>query len=148
MVDVKPVTIDPRARFEFYIDHIINQFYLGLETPLPRLFSTPGFTEASARAALDLQDMLIKPIQRYIKRQVERDIFDVVLLQAGFEPAEAQVRLNLGSPELPKIETADMLRAAELGLIRPEEFRKNAVKFGWELWEKEPEAESESFQEA
>lgn len=146
--DIKPVTIDPRARFEFYIDHIINQFYLGCETPLPRLFSTPGFTEASARAALDLQDMLIKPIQRYVKRQVERDIFDVVLLQAGFEPAEAQVRLNLGSPELPKIETADMLRAAELGLIRPEEFRKNAVKFGWELWEKKSEAESESSQEA
>ena len=115
---------------------------------MPRLFSTPGFTEASARAALDLQEMLIKPIQRYVKRQVERDIFSPVLRQAGFEPAEAQVRLNLGSPELPKIETADMLRAAELGLIRPEEFRKNAVKFGWELWEKEPEAESEFSQEA
>ena len=135
--DIKPVTIDPRARFEFYIDHIINQFYLGCETPLPRLFSTPGFTEASANAALDLQDMLIKPIQRYIKRQVERDIFDVVLAQAGFNPAEAQIRLNWGSPEVPEVEMADMLRAAELGLIRPEEFRKNAAKFGWELWEQE-----------
>jgi len=142
--DIKPVTIDPRARFEFYIDHIINQFYLGCETPLPRLFSTPGFTEASANAALDLQDMLVKPIQRYIKRQVERDIFDVVLRQAGFEPAKAQVRLNWGSPELPEIDIADMLRAAELSLIRPEEFRKNAVKFGWELWEPKSEgAESE-----
>jgi len=60
--EVKPVTIDPRAQgFVYYIDHIVNQFYLGCETPLPRLFSTPGFTEASARAALDLQDMLIKP---------------------------------------------------------------------------------------
>jgi len=137
--DIKPVTIDPRARFEFYIDHIINQFYLGCETPLPRLFSTPGFTEASANAALDLQDMLVKPIQRYIKRQVERDIFDVVLRQAGFEPAKAQVRLNWGSPELPEIDIADMLRAAELGLIRSEEFRKNAVKFGWELWEPQSE---------
>jgi hypothetical protein len=53
--EVKPVTIDPRAQgFVYYIDHIVNQFYLGCETPLPRLFSTPGFTEASARAALDL----------------------------------------------------------------------------------------------
>ena len=138
--DIKPVTIDPRARFEFYIEHILNQFYLGCETPLPRLFSTPGFTEASANAALDLQDMLIKPIQRYVKRQVERDIFDVVLGQAGFEPAEAQVRLNWGSPETPEVNVADMLRAAELSLIRPEEFRKNAVKlFGWELWEPKSE---------
>jgi hypothetical protein len=31
---------------------------------------------------------------------------------------------------------ADMLRAAELGFMRPDEFRKNAVKLGWELWEK------------
>jgi hypothetical protein len=134
--DIKPITLDPRARFEYYVDHIINQFYLGCETPLPRLFSTPGFTEASAKAALDLQTMLIKPIQRYIKRQVERDIFDVVLTQAGLNPSEAQVRLNWGSEKVPEIVMADILKAAELGLIRQEEFRKNAVKFGWQLWEK------------
>ncbi|MEM3626447.1 MAG: hypothetical protein QXZ25_00265 [Candidatus Bathyarchaeia archaeon] len=136
--DIKPVALDPRARFEYYIEHIINQFYLGCETPLPRLFSTPGFTEASARAALDLQNMLIKPIQRYIKRQVEREIFATVLTQAGLDPAKAQVRLNWGTEKAPEIVVADMLKAAELGLIRPEEFRKNAAKFGWELWEKQP----------
>lgn len=140
--DIKPVTIDPRARFEFYIEHILNQFYLGCETPLPRLFSTPGFTEASANAALELQEMLIKPIQRYVKRQVERDIFSPVLRQAGFDPAGAQVRLNWGSPDVPEMVATDLIRAAELSLIRPEEFRKNAVKFGWELWEKEPESDS------
>ena len=137
--DIKPVTIDPRARFEFYIEHILNQFYLGCETPLPRLFSTPGFTEASANAALELQEMLIKPIQRYVKRQVERDIFAPVLRQAGFDPADARVRLNWGTPETPEVVLADILKAAELSLIRPEEFRKNAVKFGWELWEQESE---------
>jgi hypothetical protein len=135
--DIKPVALDPRARFEYYIDHIINQFYLGCETPLPRLFSTPGFTEASAMAALDLQNMLIKPIQRYIKRQVEREIFTAVLKQAGLDPAKAQVRLNWGAEKAPEIVVADMLKAAELGLIRPDEFRKNAAKFGWELWEKQ-----------
>lgn len=145
--DIKPVTIDPRARFEFYIEHILNQFYLGCETPLPRLFSTPGFTEASANAALELQEMLIKPIQRYIKRQVERDIFTPVLRQAGFDPAEAQVRLNWGSPDVPEMVATDLIKAAELSLIRPEEFRKNAVKFGWELWEAEAET-SEPSQEA
>jgi len=138
--DIKPVMLDPRARFEYYIDHIINQFYLGCETPLPRLFSTPGFTEASANAALELQNMLINPIQRYIKRQVERDIFDVILAQSGFNSAEAKVRLNWGTPETPKVVVVDLIKAAELGLIRPEEFRKNATKFGWELWQ-EPEKE-------
>lgn len=28
-----------------------------------------------------------------------------------------------------------LLKAAELGLVRAEEFRKNAVKFGLELWD-------------
>jgi len=140
--DIKPVTLDPRARFEYYVEHIINQFYLGCETPLPRLFSTPGFTEASAKAALELQNMLIKPIQRYIKRQVERDVFASVLKQAGLDPAEAKARLNWGSPKTPEIGLADMLKAAELGLIRREEFRKSAVKLGWELWE-QPETSVE-----
>jgi hypothetical protein len=133
--DIRPVTLDPRARFEYYVDHIINQFYLGCETPLPRLFSTPGFTEASANAALELQNMLIRPIQRYIKRQVEREIFSPVLTQAGLDPVQAQVRLNWSSLKTQEVNMTDLLKASEQGLIRQEEFRKNAVKFGWQLWE-------------
>lgn len=134
---ISPVQLDPRARFEYYIDHIINQFYLGCETPLPRLFSTPGFTEASANAALELQEILIKPIQRYVKRQVEREIFSPVLLQAGLDPVKAGGRLNWSPTKTPTPSMADLLKAAELNLIRQEEFRKNAVKFGWQLWDTE-----------
>jgi len=125
---------------------LLSQFLhaAGYETPTSRLFSTPGFTEAFARAALDLQDMLIKPIQRYIKRRVERDIFNAILRQAGFNPLEAKIRLNWGSPETPEPIPADLIHAAQLGLIRPEEFRKNAVKFGWELWEAQPETPTAS----
>jgi hypothetical protein len=79
--------------------------------------------------------MLIKPIQRYIKRQVEKDIFTPILRQANLNPSVAQVRLNWGSPETPELVPADLIHAAQLDRIRPEEFRKNAVKFGWELWE-------------
>jgi hypothetical protein len=133
--ELQPVTIDPRARFEYYVEHLLNQFYLGCETPLPRLFSTPGFTEASAKAALELQNMLIKPVQRYIKRQVEREIFSVVLAQAGLNAEKAQARLHWGSPKTQDTSVTDMLKATELGIVRKEEFRKNAVKTGWELWE-------------
>ena len=133
------VSIDPRAQgFTYYIDHMVNQFYLGCETPLPRLFSTPGFTEASARAALDLQDMLIRPVQQYVKRQVERELFSVILSQGGFDPVAARVRLNWGNPELPELLMSDLISAAEQGFIRPEEFRKNAGKSGWELWDPKP----------
>ena len=141
--DIKPVTIDPNARFEYYVDHIINQFYLGCETPLPRLFSTPGFTEASANAALELQNMLIQPVQRFIKRQVERELFDAVLNQAGLNAAQAQVRLHWSPYKTKEVSVADLLKAAEQGLIRQDEFRKNAAKFGWQLWENAPQTSME-----
>jgi hypothetical protein len=133
--NITPVSIDPRARFEYYVDHLINQFYLGCETPLPRLFSTPGFTEASANAALELQNMIIQPIQRYIKRHVEHEIFNSALSQAGLDPAQAQPRLNWSAHKTVEPTMPDLLKAAEQGLIRQEEFRKNASKFGWQLWE-------------
>ena len=132
---LQPVTIDPRARFEYYVDHLLNQFYLGCETPLPRLFSTPGFTEASANAALELQNMIIQPIQRYIKRHVERELFCPVLTQAGLNPQKAQPRLNWSPYKTQQPSMTDLLKAAEQGLIRQDEFRKNAGKFGWQLWD-------------
>ena len=33
--DIKTVTVDPQARYEPYIDHILNQVYLGGQTPCP-----------------------------------------------------------------------------------------------------------------
>ncbi len=62
-------------------------------------------------------------------------------MQAGFDPVKAKIRLNWGSPESPEIVASDLISAASasagsLPLIRPEEFRKNAVKIlGWELWD-------------
>jgi hypothetical protein len=138
---VQPVSIDPRAiGFQAYIEQMINQFYLGCETPLPRLFTTSGFTEASANAAVELQDMLIRPIQRYVKRQVEREIFAAILSQAGFDPVLAGVRLNWGEPKRAEFLITDLIAAATAAvpLIRAEEFRKNATKSGWELWEPDP----------
>ena len=52
--------------------------------------------------------------------------------------------LNWGGPETSELVPADLIHAAQLGLIRPEEFRKNAVKFGWELWEENPAASGSS----
>ena len=129
---IQPVTVDPRARFEYYVEHLVNQFYLGCETPLPRLFSTPGFTEASAKAALELQNMLINPIQRYIKRQVEREIFTSILAQSGLEPLKAKARLHWSVPTR-EASIQDLLKATELGFIQHSEFRKSVLKFGWEL---------------
>jgi hypothetical protein len=116
---------------------------------LPKLFTTPGFTEASANAAIDIADRLIMPIQRLIKRDVER-LWSKVITAANpkLDPVKASVRLNLGAPETPEVIAADLIHAAELRLIRPEEFRKNAVKFGWELWQETRQQQDTASQEA
>ncbi len=65
---------------------------------------------------------------------MERELFLPIITQAGLDPVKAKARLNYGNPETPEMNSADLIKAAEAGLIRAEEFRKNAVKFGWELW--------------
>jgi len=65
--------------------HLINQFYLGLQTPLPKLFTTPGFTQASATAALELAERKVLALQRFLKRIVEKEIFIPVLRLATIQ---------------------------------------------------------------
>ena len=59
---------------------------------------------------------------------------------ADKSPELAKVRLNWSSTKTPELVLADLIRAAEAGLVRPDEFRKNAVKFGLELWEEKTAA--------
>ncbi len=139
--DIKTVTVDPRARYEAYIEHILNQVYLGGQTPLPKLFTTPGFTEASANAALDIAERKVMALQRFIKRTCERTIFAPLIQQAGMNPKKANLRLNWGR-ERPEVKLEDLIRLAEISAtgetsyVRPEEVRKNLIKAGFELWEK------------
>jgi len=100
---------------------------------------------------LELQDMLIDPVQLDIKRRVEMVLFDPVVVRAGFDAVKAAVRLNWGNPKTPELKASDLIAAATATppLIRPEEFRKNATKIlGWELWDEEPQPGANVSQEA
>ena len=150
--DIKTVAVDPRARFDAYVEHILNQVYLGGQTPLPKLFTTPGFTEASAKAALEIAERKVMALQRFMKRIVEGEIFAPVIEQAGLDPKKADCRLNWGMPETPEIELADVVKLAEISAttgikyIRPDEVRKILIKMGFELTE--PEQQPEPLREA
>jgi hypothetical protein len=82
---------------------------------------------------LELQNILINPVQRNIKRQVERELFSATLAQEGLDASKAKARLHWGAPQQREVNVADLLKAAESKVISREEFRKNATKFGWEL---------------
>jgi hypothetical protein len=84
---------------EFYIQTLEDEFILGLQTPLAKLVTKTGFTEASASAALEIAERRVSAIQRFLKRGVERFLFDRVVAAAGLDPVKAQMRLNWGMPE-------------------------------------------------
>jgi hypothetical protein len=114
-------------------DNVVNDFLLGLQTPIPRLFTTPGFTEASARAALEAAERKVMSIQRFVKRIVEAEVFNPVLKKTGYSPIESKVRLNWGKPEFPELEVSDIILAFEKGAIDVQELRNMLVKSGWEI---------------
>ena len=128
--------VPERARsFDYYIETLMNEFYLGLSTPLPKLFTAPGFTEASANVAVKVDEKRVMALQRLLKRTVERELFIPVLAKAGFNPAKAKVRLNWGVPEKPEYTISDVLKAYEDGAISRLEVRKILKNFGWPLEE-------------
>jgi hypothetical protein len=135
--DIKTVAVDPRARYEAYVDHILNQVYLGGQTPIPKLLTTPGFTEASANAAIEVAERHVMSLQRFIKRIVEQEIFEEIIDQAGFDYKKADCRLNWGMPEKPDVE-ALLPMLANIARDRPDiisakEFRKILVDMGLAL---------------
>ena len=135
--DVKIVeeTLDIRGRLEFIIQYFENAYLKALQTPITKLFTTPGYTEASARVVQEQFERLIRSLQRYIKRVVEKKIFRPIVAQAGFDPAKASVRLNWGQVEPPEIEFDHVLRAGELGFLRVDEVRRLLASLGFPLSE-------------
>jgi hypothetical protein len=126
--DIYTVSLDPRARFDYYVDHIMNQNYLGLETPLAKALTTPGFTEASIKGAIELHEPVIFTMQRFIKREVEI-LWNLLIEEAGYDPAKAHCRLNWGPPGQPDMEQLatlfpDLVRLTEMGTIKFPEMRE------------------------
>jgi len=124
------VQVDPGVRFTAFIEYVLNQVYLGGQTPLPKLFTTPGFTEASAKAAIEIAERKVMALQRFIKRIAEREIFAPVLEQAGLDQKQAKCRLNWGMPEALDYEKLAALLpqlvvlTRDVGAIKPNEMRK------------------------
>ncbi|MFQ6073970.1 MAG: hypothetical protein ACE5KC_02005 [Candidatus Bathyarchaeia archaeon] len=130
---VQPIVAERMRGLDFYVETLEDEFVLGLETPLAKLVTKTGFTEASANAALEIAERRVMALQRFIKRSVERHLFDRVVSQAGLDPQRAQVRLNWGMPVRPEFNLADVLQAFELSAIDRNEARKILIQLGWPL---------------
>ena len=97
----KTIDINPQARFIPYIELIYYQICEGLHAPL--LLYLKNATEASATVMMESVDRLVNGIQRYLKRRVEKYLFEP---QVG-EPVP---RLVWGQPKtgLEKVTLTDI----------------------------------------
>ncbi|MCL7385221.1 MAG: hypothetical protein LZ158_02500 [Thaumarchaeota archaeon] len=138
--DVREVGVSSRAVLEFFWKHIFDQFVIGTQTHHVRLFTTPGFTEASARVADAAMERKLMAIRRFIKRVTEREIFDEFLRTHGIDPRQANVRWNWGLKEEPRIEVDHLIKFAELlargvPVVRLDELREMLKRLGFMLTE-------------
>ncbi|MBI2184223.1 MAG: hypothetical protein HYU39_04605 [Thaumarchaeota archaeon] len=145
-MDFKELTVGSRYDPSPLFDYVLNQVYIGLETPLMRLYTSPGFTEASARAAVEVRERFTLLAQRFLKRAYERQIAEPVLRAWGVDTVKADVRLNWGVIDVPTLGFQDVSRIYELGGMSLSEYRKNLRRFGVELFESsldQPRSESD-----
>jgi len=75
---VQPIVAERMRGLDFYVETLEDEFVLGLQTPLAKLVTKTGFTEASANAALKIAERRVLALQRFLKRGVERYLFDRV----------------------------------------------------------------------
>lgn len=133
---VQSIVAERMRGLDFYVETLEDEFVLGLQTPLAKLITKTGFTEASANAALEIAERRVMALQRFMKRSVEGHLFDRVVAAAGLDPKQAQVRLNWGM-EQPEFELSDVLDAYDRSAIDRKEVRKILIQLGWPLLEEE-----------
>ena len=125
---VHSVVAERSRGFDMYIESLNNERILGTQTPLAKLLTTPGFTEASARAAVTVSKATILTLQNMFKEFLENFIYAPLLQSWNFpEAIIADVVWETPSPldieqvlrMLPYI-----IKSTEMGAIKPEELRR------------------------
>jgi hypothetical protein len=129
---VQTIVAERMRGLDYLVESLDDEYNLGLQTALTRLIAKRGYTEASSKTAEGVSETRVFAIQQFLKRGLERFVFDSVIRAEGLDPAEAQVRLNWGMPEALDYEKLiDLLgplgvfvREYGPGIIRPSEMRK------------------------
>jgi hypothetical protein len=130
-------------KWEFY-DIFGNQFVAALRSPVVKLFTTPGFTEASAREATNVWELYVNALREYVEHVIETQIIPRVI------GSDAKVEIHWGQPVRPELEFSQILAAAKAdaynaAIITREEARKMLRELGWVLEEEPTESMLESF---
>ena len=101
-ISAEVIQIDPRSRFEYFFNHLMNGIMAGLECPITFLFrGDVRVSDASATAMLQAFDRKIRMKQRKFKRIIEAELFKPLVKQEGLDEVP---RLIWGPLEVEKFE--------------------------------------------
>jgi len=131
-VEVAEVKMDPRAKFAEWLEFLNNEVLAALQTPVVKLFTTPGFTEASARAAVEAAERKVRTLQEFLRRNIENEILKPYCDQNNLK----YVNFNWGQPDIPELDFDQIIKAAEIGVITFSEAKNMLRRLGWEIPEK------------
>ena len=142
-LEMQTLETDPRSRLHPFAQYFHNAIITGLETPSVRLFIEAGFTEASARTAVELRDQKVASFRRFYKRQMERRIAkpkamqDMTLTERQWKNADFRIEWNpLQPPKFTNEQLIALLTAqmkANVWIVTEKEFRHILKKRGFEL---------------
>jgi hypothetical protein len=130
-----------RLRFEYY-QIFENMFTAALRSPVVKLFTTPGFTEASAREATSMFELFTNAVRELVEHVLETKVFPLVTPE--------HVEIHWGQPQRPELRFMEIIQAARADAYNPaiisrEEARKMLRELGWILEEAEAVAAGEAF---
>jgi hypothetical protein len=130
-----------RLRFEYY-QIFENMFTAAFRSPVVKLFTTPGFTEASAREATSMFELFTNAVRELVEHVLETKVFPLVTPE--------HVEIHWGQPQRPELTFAEIIQAARADAYNPaiisrEEARKMLRELGWILEEAEGETVGEAF---
>jgi len=120
-VDFRALSIADKADFKPIVDYLTNMSFLALQSPLPKLFTTTGFTEASARAALEVAAAYRYVMQSFEKRTINQKILKYVAIGLGLK----DLKLEFGQLKRFMPTSEDAHRMAQLGGLTMREYREN-----------------------
>jgi len=130
-VNHEVIAMDPRGRYDNYIALLNEKVQSGLKTPL--LSYLRNATEASAKVMLEYYQQHVGIIQRYLKRQIETEIFKV-FLEGELENVDPSIvpKVNWGIPRtgLEGIRIGDIAGLVQTATITPKQAQNLLRRLG------------------
>jgi len=123
-VGFEVVSIDPRTKFEYYIEYVDKEIFEGIGAPL--LYYVRNSTEASASIMNDIVSNRVNAVQKYLKREIEEQI----LKEFG---EGIQFEWGIPKSEVEGLEFGDIARLVDAGAISSFDSRNILRKMGLPL---------------